>query len=385
MDIDYLIDRLEALVQTGKRVPLSNKVMLDEQECYTLIDQMRAVVPEEIKAAKRTLNDRERILDEADDTARQIIEQAEQERRMMIEQEGLLVEAERQRDIILSEATQEAYELRNHAQTLYDEGVGQTQEMREGANQYAMQVLQELDTLLDKHLTVVRNGLQNFVQQSQNYQQQIDDYQRQYRPQYAPSKAELAAQALQTTRAQTPPTRSRPVAPEPTPEPERPVTRPTPVRTNAPRPATRNNQSPVEPPTVERVPERLADRAAERNAERPTERTNGTPPPSNRPAQPTAPSRPANSSSRPSPQPSNNSNGDNRLTGRLNNLSPLRAVPKVSGPSNEPDSDDLDEVADPDYDFDEPRASSKPGPTNNGLTQRKMPSDANNRPARPPF
>src|SRR3954454_13166953 len=100
MDIDYLIDRLEALIQTGKRVPLSNKVMVDEQECYALIDQMRAVIPEEIKAAKRTLNDRERILDEADDTARQVIEQAEQERSMMIEREGLLVEAERQREIM---------------------------------------------------------------------------------------------------------------------------------------------------------------------------------------------------------------------------------------------------------------------------------------------
>src|SRR6478672_3131318 len=120
MDIDYLIDRLEALVQAGKRVPLSNKVMVDEQECYALIDQMRAVVPEEIKAAKRTLNDRERILDEADETARQIVEQAEQERTMMIAQEGLLVEAERQRDILLSEAGQEAYEQRNHAQGLYD-------------------------------------------------------------------------------------------------------------------------------------------------------------------------------------------------------------------------------------------------------------------------
>src|SRR5689334_9600320 len=135
MDIDYLIDRLEALIQTGKRVPLSNKVMVDEQECYALIDQMRAVIPEEIKAAKRTLNDRERILDEADDTARQIIEQAEQERTMMIEREGLLVEAERQREIMLSEATQESFEIRNHAQSLYDESVTQAQEMREGANQ----------------------------------------------------------------------------------------------------------------------------------------------------------------------------------------------------------------------------------------------------------
>ena len=92
MDIDYLIDRLEALMTSGKRVPLSNKVMVDEQECLDIIDQMRAVVPEEVRAAKRTLHDRERILGDADEEARQIVEQAEQERQIMLEREGLLAE-----------------------------------------------------------------------------------------------------------------------------------------------------------------------------------------------------------------------------------------------------------------------------------------------------
>ncbi len=182
MDIDYLIDRLESLIQTGKRVPLSNKVMIDEQECYAMIDQMRAVVPEEIKAAKRTLTDRDHILDEAEETARQTMEQAERERDMMIEREGLLVEAERQRDLILNEAAQEAFDLNSQAQAAYDETVNQTHEMRDGANQYALQVLQELDALLDKHLGVVRNGMQNFIQQSQHYQQQIEEYQQHTRP-----------------------------------------------------------------------------------------------------------------------------------------------------------------------------------------------------------
>jgi hypothetical protein len=202
MDIDYLIDRLEALITSGKRVPLSNKVMVDEQECLDLIDQMRAVVPEEIKAAKRTLLDRERILNDADEEARQVLEHAEQEREIMISREGLLAEAERRRDEIISEATQEAYEQRAHAQNLYDEAVAQTQEMREGANNYTMQVLQELDALLGKHLGMVRNGLQSFQQQAQGYQEQIEAYQRQNRPNYAPPAAPPETR-LSTTRSTT--------------------------------------------------------------------------------------------------------------------------------------------------------------------------------------
>ncbi len=360
MDIDYLIDRLEAFIQTGKRVPLSNKVMVDEQECYALIDQMRAVVPEEIKAAKRTLNDRERILDEADDSARQTLEQAEQERRMMIAEEGLLVEAERQRDIILSEAAQEAFEIRNHAQTLYDEAVSQTQEMRDGANQYAMQVLQELDNLLDKHLTVVRNGLQNFVQQSQQYQQQIDEYQRQYRPQYAPTKSELAnVPARPATNGATPPPAARP----------RPTTQ---------TPATSSNNSAAQqrpaPTAQTRSPERPAERAIERErpVERPIERPTA---PNNRPTTPAA-----STQSRPNPLPPTTPNRpaaptpiENRTSaGRLNLVTPnpLRPVPKPQNRST--DSED------PFDDYEEPSEDDRTAPPNNA-PRRDVP------PTRPPF
>lgn len=269
MDIDYLIDRLEALITSGKRVPLSNKVMVDEQECLDLIDQMRAVVPEEVKAAKRTLLDRERILNDADEDSRQIVEHAEQERDIMISREGLLAEAERRRDEIISEATQEAYDLRTQAQGMYDEAVGQTQEMREGANNYTMQVLQELDALLGKHLGMVRNGLQSFQQQAQGYQEQMESYQRQNRPNYVPPgpppetrltttpRANNSSRANGGTAAERPATtrRSNSSAASPAPaEPKQPAaSAPTNVNSNNSN-VTRRVVTPVQPQLPERRP-----------------------------------------------------------------------------------------------------------------------------------
>jgi hypothetical protein len=193
MDIDYLIDRLETLVSEGKRLPLSTKVMVEEQDAYSLIDQMRAIIPEEIKAAKRVLNEKNRILKEAEEEAQHIIADGERERDMLVRKESVIAAAERQREVIIGEATQEAFDIRQRAQDMYEEAVQQGQELREGANQYATQVLQELENLLDKHLKVVRNGLQNFVQQAQQYQHQMDDYERKNRRQYAPTKEERAA------------------------------------------------------------------------------------------------------------------------------------------------------------------------------------------------
>jgi hypothetical protein len=69
MDILHLVDRLEELVNEGRRLPLSSKVMMDEQKIWDLIDQMRISVPEEVKKAKRTNQERDRIIAQAHEEA----------------------------------------------------------------------------------------------------------------------------------------------------------------------------------------------------------------------------------------------------------------------------------------------------------------------------
>ena len=58
IDILYLVDRLEALLSKGWRVPLTSKTMIDEDEFLDIVDQMRIAIPEEIKLAKKMQQDR---------------------------------------------------------------------------------------------------------------------------------------------------------------------------------------------------------------------------------------------------------------------------------------------------------------------------------------
>ena len=60
MDLQYLIDRLETMVRAARRMPMMNKIMMDEQELVDLIDQMRTVLPEEIRYAKHVLREKSR-------------------------------------------------------------------------------------------------------------------------------------------------------------------------------------------------------------------------------------------------------------------------------------------------------------------------------------
>ena len=50
MDILSLLDQLEQLIAGGKKTILSgDKVLVDPQEVFNLIDQMRTIIPQEIR------------------------------------------------------------------------------------------------------------------------------------------------------------------------------------------------------------------------------------------------------------------------------------------------------------------------------------------------
>ena len=56
-DILFLVERLESLVGSAKKVPLTNNVVLDQAAALELIDQLRVAVPDEVRQAKRITED----------------------------------------------------------------------------------------------------------------------------------------------------------------------------------------------------------------------------------------------------------------------------------------------------------------------------------------
>ncbi|HWQ14682.1 MAG TPA: hypothetical protein VNL77_17930 [Roseiflexaceae bacterium] len=118
------------MLAEGRRVPFSGRLLIDEERVLDIIDRMRVAVPEELRQARRVIGEQERLLSEAHERVRQALEE-----------QGLLaaVEAERQR--LLAQAEQDA------------------QAIRAGADDYARQVLEELEQRLVKLTHSVQNGL----------------------------------------------------------------------------------------------------------------------------------------------------------------------------------------------------------------------------------
>ena len=107
-----LLDALTDQVEQARRVPFSNKVIVDPDRISALVDNIRMVLPDEIKRVDRTVT--------------------EEDPRLMLEEARSLAV-----------------------------------EMRAEAEHYARDVLKDLETTLDRVIRVVRRGLEQLEDSSQ--------------------------------------------------------------------------------------------------------------------------------------------------------------------------------------------------------------------------
>jgi hypothetical protein len=92
-DFLYLVDRLEELVGVGRRVPFSNRVMVEEEDFMAIVDQLRVTVPAEIRQAEQVILEREAILTQAQAEAQKILDVARQQAEYIVSNHGILNEA----------------------------------------------------------------------------------------------------------------------------------------------------------------------------------------------------------------------------------------------------------------------------------------------------
>lgn len=118
-DILYSIDQLEDLVSNGKRVPMSRKVMVEEDEFIHLLDEMRTNIPLEIRDAHRLLKERERLIGEAQDQAARIVEDAKSRAQLLVSKHTVLAEAKQLAEEELRVAERKRQEARGRMEVFF--------------------------------------------------------------------------------------------------------------------------------------------------------------------------------------------------------------------------------------------------------------------------
>ena len=115
--------------------------MVDQNEALRLIDELRVAVPEEVRAAKRINSEGERIIEKAQEEAERIVGRAQEQAAFLIDDRGLTQAADQESRRIIGRAEVDA------------------EEVRRGADEYAVSVLIGLEGDVSRTLQSIRKGI----------------------------------------------------------------------------------------------------------------------------------------------------------------------------------------------------------------------------------
>jgi chemotaxis protein histidine kinase CheA len=142
MDILHLVDRLEELFNNSRPIPLTHNVIVDEDKFLDVIDQMRISIPEEVKKAQEVYSKKDRVMAQAQEEANRTLELAREKADTLVDKEALVQDAKRRADQIIDQARMEA------------------ENIKAGADQYALDSLENLEHEMEQLLVQLRNGIQ---------------------------------------------------------------------------------------------------------------------------------------------------------------------------------------------------------------------------------
>lgn len=110
-----LLERLEELATQATKVPLTGKVLIDPDEVLAIVDEMRDMLPQEIRDANRVSRDREAIIGEAREQAEATVREAQAVATHLTSEAAVTKEAQEQADELIDQAKRVAREIRQNA------------------------------------------------------------------------------------------------------------------------------------------------------------------------------------------------------------------------------------------------------------------------------
>lgn len=139
-DVDRKLEQLAELVENARAMPMSASCVVNRGEVLSLIDELRALMPAEVRQAQNVLVDREGVINEGRAEADAIVAAAREERSRLVSDTEVMIIARTESEQIIADAREEA------------------EAMRREVDDYVDQKLATFEVVLTKTLTAVERG-----------------------------------------------------------------------------------------------------------------------------------------------------------------------------------------------------------------------------------
>ena len=180
--IEQAIDEIYNYVEECKPSKLyPSKVVVDREQLYDLLDELRLCAPEEIKRYQKIITNRDGILNEAQQRAEDMLSQAQQQTAQILQT------AYQRAEDVMRQATEEAERLVNAAQDESDQ-------MRKAALLYTNDLLSEAQGHVEESLKEIDNKSRMLTSALKNSIQLMRSNKEELMMQLEPTKAAAASE-----------------------------------------------------------------------------------------------------------------------------------------------------------------------------------------------
>lgn len=111
-EIQDTVDDLMVYLHEAKAVPLSGNALVDRDLFLGMLEKLRAELPDELRAARWMVREREAFISRTNEKAREIIEKARAEADELVSESNITKEAVEEANILVRRAEGEARRLR---------------------------------------------------------------------------------------------------------------------------------------------------------------------------------------------------------------------------------------------------------------------------------
>ncbi len=115
-ELQDMVEQLIAHLEEAKSMPLSNNVLVDRELFLEMLERLRNELPDELRAARWMVREREAFIARTNERAQEIISRAEAESRRLVSESYVLAEAVEEANALVRRAEGEARRIRLEAE-----------------------------------------------------------------------------------------------------------------------------------------------------------------------------------------------------------------------------------------------------------------------------
>lgn len=161
------------MVLSSLRIPLTGRTLIDEEKLLEQLDFVRLSLPSVFQEAAELLQHKEEIMLEAEEYGQQVVEAAQAKRAQILAESDIIRQAEREAEQLRRKVQQECDAMMQDTEAeierkrracmqeleeMRQSAIAQAQEIEDGADQYADNVLENIEQDLQEMLRIITNG-----------------------------------------------------------------------------------------------------------------------------------------------------------------------------------------------------------------------------------